>query len=306
MTAAIAHVLGTPELFLSITAYENGTWRDFIALRPLRQVNFQARLSPLAPDCRDFWLSYERTDFVPTLRRVDTEFLTPWYRGYGLSRVLRYINTHGYAGFFTLLIDAVHAGRLPVLQFLHHTYGRGCDVDHLVDLAACSGHVDVLAFLHAHGFGGCTTSAMDGAAALGHLAVVRFLHENRTEGCSVQALDFAAQNGHLEVVKFLKTHRDEGGTPGAIDFAAQNGHFGVADYLSQFSKDKPSRLWMRFYWVRPGESLWRHQLVLLVLAVAVVSTFVVVIVLSPWQVDAILLPLVALVVIYLCVRFLQR
>ncbi|KDO22979.1 hypothetical protein SPRG_11826 [Saprolegnia parasitica CBS 223.65] len=241
----------------------------------------------MASTCRDFWLSYERTDFVPTLRRIDAEFLTPWYRGYGLARVLRYIDAYGYRGFFTLLVDAVHAGRLPVLMFLHHTYGSGCDVPHLVDLAACSGHLDVLSFLHQNGYSGCSTSAMDGAAALGHVHIVKFLHEYRQEGCSVQALDFAAQNGHLDVVTFLKTHRNEGGTPGAIDFAAQNGHFDVADYLSQFEAQKPSKLWMRFYWVRPGESLWRHQLLLLALLVTCVSALGVIMAFSPLQINAI-------------------
>ncbi|OQS07859.1 hypothetical protein THRCLA_20042 [Thraustotheca clavata] len=304
--ARAVHVLGTRDLFLLIVEFQNGTWKDFIALKPLQRVNFQSKLSPFALDCRDFWVSYARTDFVQTLELVENDYLTPWYRTYGLSRVLRYIDWFQYPGFFTLLINAVHAGRLPVVQFLHHTYGNGCDVRHLIDLAACGGHLEIVGFLHYNGYTGCTTSAMDGAAALGHIQVVQFLHEHRNEGCSVQALDFAAQNGHLETVKFLHINRDEGGTPGAIDFAAQNGHFEVAHYLSQFEISKPSLLWMRFYWAQPGKNQWRHFVLVAGLAGVIFTGIIMAFVYCPWQIDVVLIPLTLLLMLYICVRLLQK
>jgi hypothetical protein len=43
---------------------------------------------------------------------------------------------------------------------------------------------------------------MDMAATSGHLDMVRFLHEHRGEGCTGKAMERAAMNGRLDVVRF--------------------------------------------------------------------------------------------------------
>ncbi|KAJ3290326.1 hypothetical protein HDU76_007407 [Blyttiomyces sp. JEL0837] len=78
---------------------------------------------------------------------------------------------------------------------------------------------------------GCTKRAMDLAAASGYIDIVRFLHENRQEGCTTDAIDLAATKGHLEVVKFLHENRQEGWTTAAMDGAARNGFLNVVRYL---------------------------------------------------------------------------
>ena len=41
---------------------------------------------------------------------------------------------------------------------------------------------------------------MNLAANSGHLEVVQWLHDNRSEGCTTDAMDRAAGKGHFEVV----------------------------------------------------------------------------------------------------------
>ena len=42
---------------------------------------------------------------------------------------------------------------------------------------------------------------MDGAATNGHLEVVEWLHANRYEGCTAEAIDRAAENNQIEAVR---------------------------------------------------------------------------------------------------------
>lgn len=48
----------------------------------------------------------------------------------------------------------------------------------------------------------CSTEAMDLAAQSGHVEIVKYLHLNRQEGC-VLALVVASWNGYFEVVTYL-------------------------------------------------------------------------------------------------------
>ncbi|EQC36882.1 hypothetical protein SDRG_05711 [Saprolegnia diclina VS20] len=142
-----------------------------------------------------------------------------------------------------IMDDAAHRGFLPLVQTLHER-GVACSTN-AMDYAAANGHLEIIAFLHAHRREGCTVEAMNAAAANGHLEIIAFLHAHRREGCTVEAMNDAAANGHVNVVEFLQRHRTEGCTTSALthsitqghlnthmlDIAANNGHLAVVQYL---------------------------------------------------------------------------
>ncbi|KAL2911451.1 hypothetical protein HK105_209063 [Polyrhizophydium stewartii] len=89
---------------------------------------------------------------------------------------------------------------------------------HIMNLAAESGNLDLVKWIHTNRPEGCTELAMDGAATNGHLAVIRWLADNRTEGCTEKALYGAAQNGHLDVLMFLHKRYRKLFTKGSAGF----------------------------------------------------------------------------------------
>lgn len=84
---------------------------------------------------------------------------------------------------------------------------------------------------HYHRHEGCSTGAMDVAAASGHLEVVKWLHTHRDEGCTHQALVNASHNGHGHVVKWLVRFQREGDILDAIEAAAQHGNAALVQWL---------------------------------------------------------------------------
>lgn len=71
----------------------------------------------------------------------------------------------------------------------------------------------IVQYLHANRNEVCTVHVMEAAACSGHLHLVQWLHENRTEGCSVNGMNDAAMNGHLHIVQWLHHNRTEGSSP---------------------------------------------------------------------------------------------
>ncbi|KAF0690287.1 Aste57867_18313 [Aphanomyces stellatus] len=217
--AAATAVLTSPALVFLITAFQHGLTVDLFPFRAL----------PSSPD----------HSTVAQYARLDRLF-RPWYDDDdGGVAALR----HWFESSLTstkldhLVVHAVVYGRTDTLMYMHHHHRAALSRVargplHLVDLAAWSGQITNLMFLHDHVHHlRCTTFAMDAAAAKGHLAIVQFLHTNRREGCSVEAMDLAATYGHLDVVQFLHTHRTEGCTTQAMDNAAWRGHLDVVEYL---------------------------------------------------------------------------
>ncbi|KAE8974004.1 hypothetical protein PR001_g26139 [Phytophthora rubi] len=99
------------------------------------------------------------------------------------------------------------------------------------DAAAGSGRLDVLKWLHANRYHGCSTNAMDHAAGNDHLSVVQWLHSNVKASCTKRAMDDAATNGHLNVVKWLHANTDVGCTQRAMDNAARYGRLKELQWL---------------------------------------------------------------------------
>ncbi|RHZ10593.1 hypothetical protein DYB26_007119 [Aphanomyces astaci] len=130
-------------------------------------------------------------------------------------------------------------GRLDWVDWLHRR-GDTCSTLAL-DLAAGSGSIACVHFLHKVGNGGATTLAMNLAARFGHLAILRFLHTRRSEGCTSDALYFAAKYGHEEVVQFLATYCLPQCMPSrALDVAARHGHYGIVQIIHAASSHLPS------------------------------------------------------------------
>lgn len=103
--------------------------------------------------------------------------------------------------FMTMDIAAA-SGHLAIIVWIHETLGAQCP-GILLDFAAMNGHLETVKWLHEHIANSCTTAAMDLAAMYGHLEVVKWLHYNRSEGCTSEAVKWAIMYNHIEVVKFL-------------------------------------------------------------------------------------------------------
>ncbi|EQC40537.1 hypothetical protein SDRG_02427 [Saprolegnia diclina VS20] len=134
---------------------------------------------------------------------------------------------------------AAWSGAMDIVRFLHEERDEGCSTTAL-DMAATNGDLDMVTFLHTHRTEGCTKAAMDRAAANGHLDVVRFLHDERNEGCSTHAIDYAVFGGHLDVVAFLSTHRSEGFTDDAMNWCYSNTMRQLLNANLHLRKEKPT------------------------------------------------------------------
>lgn len=179
-------------------------------------------------------------------------------------------------GYLHAATDAVKAaasnGHLAILQFIHDQEAslprglvlEGSEYDvkrRLVekpihwwttvregfDEAAANGHLEVVKWIRANHFDGCTTKAMDDAARNGHLDVVKFLHANTTAGCTTLAMDSAASKNRFEVIKWLHANRTDGCTMRAVEHAIAFDNFNIAQWLLKTHPElipQRNRLWI--------------------------------------------------------------
>eukprot|EP00842_Homolaphlyctis_polyrhiza_P004009 jgi/Hompol1/4609/HPOL_000574-RA len=127
--------------------------------------------------------------------------------------------------------DAAAFGYMDILQFAtDHNIGAQLST-RAMNVAAQTGRIDIVRWLHENTTAGCTTEAMDRAASKGHLDVVMFLHTHRTEGCTYKAIDSAAREGHIDIVRFLHQNRTEGCSFDAVASSMVNGHLEIFKYL---------------------------------------------------------------------------
>lgn len=131
----------------------------------------------------------------------------------------------------SLMDVAASSGHLPVLQWLHtNNLDKWCSKT-TMDRAAAAGHLDVVRWLDENRSEGCTKAAMTNAAVAGHLSVVQYLHDHRDEGCYNYTMDSAAARGQLAVVQFFHEHRRQEHTREAMCCAASNGHLEMVQWL---------------------------------------------------------------------------
>ncbi|KAG6965060.1 hypothetical protein JG688_00007388 [Phytophthora aleatoria] len=133
-----------------------------------------------------------------------------------------------------LLRIAAQNGHLPVLEYLFQQGWTDEDATcTLTSAARGNGQLEILKWLRANRYDGCSTKAMEDAARNGHLEELKWLHANTTAGCTTRAMDAAAYYGHLEVCKWLHANRSEGCSADAVQFAIGNGHLRLAFWLSK-------------------------------------------------------------------------
>lgn len=189
------------------------------------------------------------------LLHVESYFLNDLAKE-GRLEAIRWLHDHDFAlGFSSRTLDlAAGSGSLELVQFLHENRSEGCSTE-AMDRAATFGRLNVITFLHRHRGEGCTAQAMDGAAKNGHLEVVRFLHANRREGCTAAGLNYAATNGHFDVVRFLVERRNEGCLFEARNCSLLRGYADQAAYLSSQMRSDLTLCSVRMHtteWKGPG------------------------------------------------------
>ncbi|RHY22720.1 hypothetical protein DYB32_009415 [Aphanomyces invadans] len=134
----------------------------------------------------------------------------------------------------TRAIDAAAGhGRLAVVQFLCVHLKSANATKSALRMAAATGHVRIVQWLHENGCQAWSADVLTLAAAGGHYNVLLYLQKVKPRlGAAKQAMDAAATNGHLKIVQFLHAQRPhEGCTDKAVHGALANGHKDVVEYL---------------------------------------------------------------------------
>lgn len=146
-----------------------------------------------------------------------------------------------------VLREVVERGHLDVLKWWLKYNNAGAFTVLEVDLAAGSGHLEVLQFMYKHACDEkekpCSIRAIQNAGANGHLHIVQWLHGE----CGLEGSPFAMR-GSLEVAKYLFEHsRDENDrllTTNAvvIQCAAESGSIDFLDWaLAHVSQEERER-----------------------------------------------------------------
>ncbi|KAF0682916.1 Aste57867_25004 [Aphanomyces stellatus] len=180
------------------------------------------------------WLTEHGVTALPRLFRLDSRLheVTMHYAiGHEHMAVFDYLHTtNNLHTFLPTTAIAAWTGSLQIIRYLHER-SAGEFIPAIMNWAARRGMLHIVRFLHDHRTEGCTDQALDLASWEGHFETVKFLHTHRTEGCTTMAMDQAATFGHLDVVQFLHEHRTEGCSKHALDNAASRGHLEVVKFL---------------------------------------------------------------------------
>ncbi|EFA84828.1 hypothetical protein PPL_01821 [Heterostelium album PN500] len=133
----------------------------------------------------------------------------------------------------SMYFQAVSNNHVHVLDYLgtenSDSYGHSI----LMDVAALTGSLKTLKWLHYNNYGECTASAIDNAALSNSLDIIKWLNENRTEGATTLAMDNAAYKGNLKIVKYLHFNRTEGCTSYAFEAAKVHGDTEMLTWLRE-------------------------------------------------------------------------
>lgn len=117
----------------------------------------------------------------------------------------------------------------------------------MLELAASTGRLDILEWLHEKRLQRLSSSVLHAAAIAGHLEIVRWLHQHGQKTCTDEAMIRAAVLGHVEVVRFLYDAKINRGVGRKVRDAADCGRFeliktldemqGLSDLQRHFARD---------------------------------------------------------------------
>ncbi|KAF0717458.1 Aste57867_2273 [Aphanomyces stellatus] len=157
--------------------------------------------------------------------------------------VLRFLHAQGHSSCTHEAMDhAAHHGNLEMVQFLHVHRREGCTTE-AVRHAISNGHVAVVQYLRHEELpspddfvqGAKTLHLTNLAAASGHLEMVELLYQWFGWRCNAEGLTRAAQHGYMDIVLFLHnahvTSRLACGR--AMESAAEHGHLDLLEFLHQ-------------------------------------------------------------------------
>lgn len=145
----------------------------------------------------------------------------------GNLEVLKFARQNGVTCNKYTFQEAVEKGHLHIVTYLHNENIR-CELS--CTLASQAGQLEILKFLHTHGYEWGTLCTQY-AAEEGHLDCLMYLHE---EGCEwdEDAFRCAAEGGHLPVLQYLHA-QGAPFEPCAISSAAAGGHDDCVLFLQE-------------------------------------------------------------------------
>ncbi|EFA83930.1 hypothetical protein PPL_03000 [Heterostelium album PN500] len=136
---------------------------------------------------------------------------------------------HVYNSNLLLKSDAVKAGKLHIVRWLHENDLGGEISLYSLDMACQKGHIDVVQWAHQNTTLQFNSTAMVSAASSGHMKLLQWLHENRTESWSPSVMDNSIM--FPEIVEWLHENRTEGCTVKALETSKSYGDLRMIDWL---------------------------------------------------------------------------
>ncbi|ETV98680.1 hypothetical protein H310_08783 [Aphanomyces invadans] len=156
----------------------------------------------------------------------------------GFDAVVRYLHQHRREGCTHRALDwAAKAGHLSIVQFLVDHVRTCCCHSTALDIAAASGFMDIVAWLHPRTLPYQSTDAVDGAAAAGDLTMVDFLLKHRQEGASGAAFSSAVAQGRIDILRRLLAANLAVDVSDAIVIGGEHGHFAAVALLTPRIQD---------------------------------------------------------------------
>ena len=122
---------------------------------------------------------------------IEEKQKTHWWSGYGAAKRQT-----------CLLREAICENRMDIMEYIIEDKGFVVKNNNLTSLAASHGTLDILKWLHTHGFE-CNGHAWANAARCGHLDIIKWLRENKNKTYSVYTFEHAVEGQNMEIIEYL-------------------------------------------------------------------------------------------------------
>ncbi|EQC28832.1 hypothetical protein SDRG_13512 [Saprolegnia diclina VS20] len=111
---------------------------------------------------------------------------------------------HRKIAYSTVVMHAAESGHVDLLAMLH---AAGFSMENVWHRVSFFGHLNIAQFAHEHQLPGWQRNFVYTTAASGHLDVVQFYHEHNYDGFDDDTICGAVYSGNLALVQFLVAHR---------------------------------------------------------------------------------------------------